>query len=148
MTRHALVLDTNIVLDLFVFVDDAAHALRAGLVQRQVRWLATSAMRDELVRVLGYPQIAARLAARELQAQQVLDEFDRHAEVVDAPGKAPITCGDADDQKFIDLAISHGACILSKDFEVLRMKKRLQALAADAMANWTAPLSADHHELA
>ena len=36
------------------------------------------------------------------------------------------TCKDADDQKFIDLAVQHGAALHSKDAEVLCMKKRLE----------------------
>jgi predicted nucleic acid-binding protein len=42
----------------------------------------------------------------------------------DAP-KASCTCKDADDQKFIDLAVQHGAALHSKDAQVLCMKKRL-----------------------
>ena len=56
---------------------------------------------------------------------------------MDAAPRAPVRCGDPDDQKFIDLAVAHGAILLSKDFEVLRMRKRLAALnvmAAEALA--------------
>ena len=41
--------------------------------------------------------------------------------------KASLTCSDADDQKFIDLAIAHQALLLSKDQHVLSMQKRLLA---------------------
>ncbi|MFM8590714.1 MAG: VapC toxin family PIN domain ribonuclease, partial [Limnohabitans sp.] len=34
-------------------------------------------------------------------------------------------CKDADDQKFIDLAVQHGAALHSKDTQVLRLQKRL-----------------------
>ncbi|RYF31092.1 MAG: PIN domain-containing protein, partial [Comamonadaceae bacterium] len=55
---QAVVIDTNIVLDLFVFDDAAARPLRAALEANEVEWLATDAMRIELARVLGYPKIA------------------------------------------------------------------------------------------
>ena len=119
------VLDTNIVLDLWVFDDPVSAPLREALETGATRWLATAAMREELARVLDYPQIARRLHARALPVAEVLAHFDRHAQLqTDAP-KAPYTCKDADDQKFIDLAVQHGAALHSKDAQVLCMKNRL-----------------------
>lgn len=132
--RIYLVLDTNIVLDLMVFDDAAARPLRAQLEQGMLCWIATQAMRDELERVLAYEHIAARLLACGLHAGHVLDGFDRHATLVDAPAKAPLTCSDPDDQKFIDLAVQHRCVLLSKDAAVLSMKKRLAALEVNAAA--------------
>jgi len=129
-----LVLDTNIVLDAFVFSDPAAVPLRAGLDDGSLRWIATGAMRVELARVLGYPQIVPRLAFYGLQADDVLAAFDRLARPVDAAPKAPVTCADPDDQIFIDLAVRHRCALLSKDGAVLRMRKRLAALGVDARA--------------
>jgi putative PIN family toxin of toxin-antitoxin system len=123
-----LVLDTNIVLDLFVFADAAALPLEAALAQSRLRWLATQAMRDELERVLTYSQIVSRLAYYRLEASQVLGRFDGQVQIVDAPAKAPVTCSDADDQKFIDLAVAHKCLLLSKDAAVLSMARRLAAL--------------------
>jgi predicted nucleic acid-binding protein len=123
MTR--LVLDTNVVLDVFVFVDEAAAPLRDGLLGGGLRWIATAAMRDELARVLAYPQIVKRLLGRGLEAAEVLSHFDRLATRVDCAPKAPVTCKDPDDQKFIDLAFAHGAGLLSKDAAVLALRKRL-----------------------
>ena len=119
------VLDTNIVLDLWVFDDPASAPLREGLQAGEMQWLATAAMREELARVLEYPHIARRLVARALTRDAVLGHFDLHAQrLPDAP-KAPYTCKDADDQKFIDLAVQHGAALHSKDAQVLCMKNRL-----------------------
>jgi len=119
------VLDTNIVLDLWVFDDPRSQPLLAQLERGDVRWLATAAMREELARVLTYPHIARRLQARGLQADAVLGAFDRHAQMQPDAPKAPYTCKDADDQKFIDLAVHHGAALHSKDAQVLCMKNRL-----------------------
>jgi putative PIN family toxin of toxin-antitoxin system len=124
-TTDVLVLDTNIALDLFVFQDPATAPLREALERAPGEWLATAAMRDELERVLAYPQIARRLAALERPLQHVLDEFDRHARIVPDAPRAPYACKDADDQKFIDLAVEHRATLVSKDDAVLCMAKRL-----------------------
>jgi putative PIN family toxin of toxin-antitoxin system len=119
------VLDTNIVLDLWVFEEPQALALKSSLETGTTQWIATAAMREELARVLAYPQIAKRLTARALPLDAVLAQFDRHVQLhPDAP-KASCTCKDADDQKFIDLAVQHGAALHSKDAQVLCMKKRL-----------------------
>ncbi|WP_411885643.1 putative toxin-antitoxin system toxin component, PIN family [Polaromonas sp. YR568] len=125
--RQPVVLDTNIVLDVFVFNDAAAQPLKKALEAGELDWLATQAMRDELARVLAYPQIIPRLAFYELDAGDVLAAFDRHARLVDAAAKAAVTCSDADDQKFIDTAVAAKALLLSKDRDVLSMQKRLLA---------------------
>ncbi len=122
---QAVVIDTNIVLDLFVFNDAAAVPLRDALEAREVEWLATDAMRIELARVLGYPKIAPRLAFYKLADADVLGAFDRHARIVDAAPPAGIRCTDADDQIYIDLAVAHRALLLSKDRAVLVTRKRL-----------------------
>ena len=127
-----LVLDTNIVLDVLVFADPVAQPLSDGLAAGRLRWIATDAMREELSRVLGYAKIAPRVAFHRGDAAAVLADFDRHARIVEAPAKAQLTCGDPDDQKFIDLAVAHGCTLLSKDREILRMRKRLAALAVTA----------------
>jgi predicted nucleic acid-binding protein len=122
-----LVLDTNIVLDLFVFKDAAAQPLEAALVLGQFDWVATPAMRDELERVLGYANIAMRLSSIGLQASDVLARFDAGVRILAAPARAPVTCSDPDDQKFIDLAVEHECLLLSKDAEVLSLKNGLAA---------------------
>ena len=128
MTVEVVVLDTNIVLDAFVFSDPAAETLRKALANDSLDWLATQPMRDELARVLAYPKIVQRLAFYKLTAGDVLAKFDQHARLVDVALKASVTCGDADDQKFIDLAVQHHALLLSKDRDIISMKKRLLAL--------------------
>lgn len=135
---RSLVLDTNVVLDAFVFDDAQALPLRAALASGDWQWLATPAMRDELQRVLAYPKIAPRLAFHQRDAAQVLQHFDRHAQPVDAAARADIACKDPDDQKFIDLAVAHGAMLLSKDRAVLCMGKRLAARGATVHAVWPA----------
>ena len=81
MAPCAVVIDTNIVLDLWVFDDPQAAPLREALDAGALRWLATAAMREELARVLGYPQIAQRLQARARSPEAVLALWDRHAQL-------------------------------------------------------------------
>ncbi len=125
---HLVVLDTNIVLDTFIFNDPGAKPLLEALQSGTLRWIATSPMRIELARVLAYPKIVQRLAFYQLDAAVVLAQFDTLAKLVDVAPKATATCKDPDDQKFIDLAAAHQALLLSKDNAVLCMKKRLLAL--------------------
>jgi predicted nucleic acid-binding protein len=120
------VLDTNIVLDLWVFDEPRAEALRLSVETGGTHWLATAAMREELTRVLAYPQIAKRLTHRALPAEAVLGHFDRWAQLQPDAPKAPYACKDTDDQMFIDLAVAHTAALHSKDAQVLCMKKRLE----------------------
>ena len=131
---QVIILDTNIVLDTFVFNDPATEPLRQALVNNELDWLVTQPMRDELARVLAYPKIAARLAYYKLSASDVLARFDKHTRLVEVAPKASVTCSDADDQKFIDLAVQHSALLLSKDKDVISMKKRLLAQGIRAQA--------------
>lgn len=140
-----LVLDTNIVLDLLVFRDPATVELANGIASGAFAWIATTQMRDELERVLAYPKLAPRVARLRGEPQAVLADFDRQVHRVPAAPKAAFTCGDADDQKFIDLAVAHRCLLLSKDFEVLRMARRLARLEAavfPALAQWKKARSA------
>ncbi len=136
-TTEALVLDTNIALDLFVFQDSATGSLREKVERADGAWIATTAMREELLRVLAYPQIARRLAAQTRPAQDVLDAFDRCTRLVPEAPKAAYTCKDPDDQKFIDLATAHRATLVSKDDAVLCMAKRLARVGVQVCREWS-----------
>ena len=132
---HPWVIDTNIVLDLWLFEDPATVPLRAALQSGLIAHLATNSMRDELERVLTYPHIIKRMAKSKLQAQDILNRFDEHHLLAEPAVKAPCTCKDPDDQKFIDLAVAHAVPLLSKDAAILCMKKRL--LQSGVMLNPT-----------
>jgi putative PIN family toxin of toxin-antitoxin system len=131
-----LVLDTNVVLDLLVFGDPRAQPLSQELGAGRLRWIATPPMREELARVLAYPKLAPRVSFHRGDAHRVLADFDRQAQLVEVAARAEVTCGDPDDQKFIDLAVAHRCLLLSKDREVLRMKKRLARLDVTATAQF------------
>ncbi|MEO8248680.1 MAG: PIN domain-containing protein [Burkholderiales bacterium] len=138
-----LVIDTNIVLDLFLFDDPAAHPLKQELDSGAARWLATAAMRCELARVLGYPNIARWLERHGRDVARVgadvLARFDQIARLHDAAAPAPLLCRDPDDQPFIDLAWAHGADLASKDGRVLELWRRLAPRIAPHVAPHLAP---------
>ena len=122
---QAWVIDTNIVLDLWLFEDPATIPLRAALQSGAISHLATASMRDELERVLTYPHLVKRMAKTSIQAQDILSRFDEYLLAAAPATKAACTCKDPDDQKFIDLAVAHAVPLLSKDNAILCMKKRL-----------------------
>ena len=124
-STQAWVIDTNIVLDLWLFEDPATIPLRAALQSGAISHLATASMRDELERVLAYPHLVKRMAKSNIQAQDILNRFDEYLLAAEPAAKAACTCKDPDDQKFIDLAVAHAAPLLSKDKAILCMKKRL-----------------------
>ena len=122
---QAWVIDTNIVLDLWLFEDPATIPLRAALQSGAISHLATASMRDELERVLAYPHLVKRMAKSNIQAQDILSRFDEYLLAAEPAAKAACTCKDPDDQKFIDLAVAHAVPLLSKDKAIVCMKKRL-----------------------
>lgn len=129
-----VVIDTNRVLDLWLFDEPQVAGLRQALEGRALRWLATAAMRAELARVLGYPQVLAQLLRRQREAAPVLAAFDRWAECVPAAPPCTVRCGDTDDQMFIDLAHAWHAELFSKDREVLALTRRLAPLGVAVRA--------------
>jgi putative PIN family toxin of toxin-antitoxin system len=138
----SIVLDTNIVLDLFIFADPATPALRAALDAKSLRWVATQVMRDELERVLAYAHILPRMAYYQVTAEDVLAHFDARVELLAVAPMARYVCKDADDQKFIDLAVAHQTLLLSKDKAVLSMANRLRPLGVETAARFAALASA------
>jgi putative PIN family toxin of toxin-antitoxin system len=132
----AVVLDTNVVLDLWLFNDPRTSALRQALLQGQLLWIATAHMREELRRVLDYDHLVSRLACYQMTALQVLELFERHAQFVPVPDKAPWRCKDPDDQVFIDLAVAHQCPLISKDKAVLALRKALARAQVLVSREW------------
>lgn len=119
--KPAVVLDTNAVLDWLVFGDAHVLGLGAAIATGRLRWLATTRMRDELARVLGYPNLA-RWAP---DAPAVLATFDRCAQRCDEPAFCGWPCADKDDQVFIDLAVAGQArWLVTHDRALLALTRR------------------------
>ena len=135
-----VVIDTNIVLDMWVFDDPRSRPLNLALQAQALRWLASSEMREELLRVLDYPHLVQRSALRGVNALDVLAQFDRHTHTVPSAERAPYVCKDPDDQKFIDLAVAQQAMLISKDKAVLCMKNRLARVGVAVWPVWLPPI--------
>jgi len=131
-----IVLDTNIVLDLWLYLDPATPTLLEALTSKLVDWVATQAMRDELERVLTYPHIVLRMQKGGLVAQDVLAQFDRFTRLVPVADRTPYVCKDADDQKFIDLACAYSCALVSKDKAVLTMRNRLARIGVSVASQF------------
>ncbi len=127
-TPISVVLDTNVLLDLWLFEDPRFDGIAALLARQQARWLSTLEMREEFRRVLDYEHLARKRHARGLNVESLLQLFDRHSQLCSPAPKAPYVCKDPDDQKFIDLAVAHQATLYSKDKYVLALKNRLARL--------------------
>lgn len=131
MTIAAAVLDTNVVLDLFVWDNPAAEPLRRQIRQGELRCLSDPDCLDELARVLGYPKLALDAAAQ----KNIHATYTALCEVVPSQPAAhasPILprCSDRDDQKFLALAVRARAdYLLTRDNALLRMAKRMRAFA-------------------
>lgn len=123
MIPNRLVLDTNVLLDLFVFHDPRwdglLDALRSGAVQAVTR----EDCRQEWLHVLHYPH----LPLDDDRRTAAVAECDRLVGVGDATADgAPLpACSDRDDQKFLELARDAQAAVLvTKDKALLKLAKR------------------------
>lgn len=120
-----IVLDTNVLVDAWVFHCAVAHSVLQQARCQGSPCLATDATRSELERVLTYVHLQARMASQGQTAEDVLAQFDACMTRVPAAPRSQPICRDADDQKFVDLAVQHQATLVSQDKDVLRLAKRL-----------------------
>ena len=131
MTVPLAVLDTNVVLDLFVWDNPAAEPLRSQIRQGALRCLSDADCLDELARVLTYPKLALEATTRDA----IHADYRALCTVVDRerPEHAsPILprCSDRDDQKFLTLAVRAQAdYLLTRDKALLKMSKRMKSFA-------------------
>ncbi|GHG96968.1 PIN domain-containing protein [Comamonas sp. JC664] len=122
-----VVLDTNVVLDLYVFDDPYTRPLGAALESGAL----TAWTDEETLAELGYV-LASRNFQPGLAAPTRTAAFERYrawVRMAPGPGSAPeLTlprCRDRDDQKFLRLAARAGAAwLVSKDKRVLSMADR------------------------
>ena len=135
-------LDTNVVLDWLLFRNLDCAGLQASVKAGHVRWVGTSAMRDELAHVLT----RGDFSAWNPDLPALWAQWDRSCTEVPAPTPAGLAsrlrCTDPDDQKFIDLAVICGArWLLSRDRAVLKLARRLRDIGTEVTTpgNWSAP---------
>lgn len=129
-----VVLDTNVLLSLYVFADSRFAPLRARLERGEWRAVCSMACLDEFRRVLGYPQFKLDPAAQ----AAAYAAYATHAERIELATPRGMTalpdlprCQDRDDQKFLEAARDGTAAwLVTADKALLKLARgrRLEGL--------------------
>ena len=116
-----MVLDTNVLLSLWVFGDSRYLPIRAAIDSGAWVALTDDACLSEFERVLGYPEFKLEARAQ----RDILIEYAGVACPVPQAACLPLPqCTDPDDQKFIELACSGAAsCIVTSDKALLKLAR-------------------------
>ncbi len=155
MAVQQVVLDTNVVLDCFLFCDPTARFIVSALQAKRWQWLATTDMADEVIDVVDRPELERWRANR----HATLAAMAELGSLIEAPlcppagpwsGSTPETliCGDPDDQKFIDLALACSADFLfTRDNALLRLASRARSSGTRVLrpADWPAHEATQPH---
>ncbi|WP_088281454.1 putative toxin-antitoxin system toxin component, PIN family [Ideonella sp. A 288] len=156
-----VVLDTNVVLDWLLFDDPTVRPLAEAIIAGRWRWVGTEDTLGELAVVLSRPELARWHPGRRDPGTTVADASPsaeaaesrvavtgecvhpalataRHlCRRVAAPivgGTQRLNCTDADDQKFIDLAMARRVqWLFSRDKAVLRLARRARAFGVTVL---------------
>jgi putative PIN family toxin of toxin-antitoxin system len=116
-----IVIDTNVLLDLWVIADPQANALKLALEQGRVQPMRSDATDEELRDVLGRTQFALHADRQAV----LLRTWQATAQAVPRVFAAPWHCTDPDDQKFLDLAhTARATVLLTKDKALLKVNRR------------------------
>jgi putative PIN family toxin of toxin-antitoxin system len=118
-----VVLDTNILLDIFVFNDERAIHLKQAIVNEGIVAIASQKTMLEFTDVISRPLFKLDEATQ----VAVLSQWQSIAQQYDDSDLAPAPwiCQDPDDQIFLDLAYRlRPAILISKDNAVLNIASR------------------------
>jgi uncharacterized protein len=132
------VLDTNVLLALWLFRDPAVSPLQAALEAGTVQAVRSAATDAEFAEVLARPELFAVVPERQAA---LLGAWQAMATLVAVIESAPWVCRDPLDQKFLDLAVSAGAgWLITRDQDLLKLarKARRRGLQIATPATWIA----------
>lgn len=118
-----IILDTNILLDIFVFEDTRASQLRNAILNRQIMTYSSQATIEELADVISRPlfSIEDQRQTEIILQWQAVSQSMNEAQI----GVAPWKCRDPDDQIFLDIAFTvRPSILISKDHELLSLATR------------------------
>lgn len=118
-----VVLDTNILLDIFVFNDERSANLKQAIIAKDVQFVASQKTLAEFTEVISRPlfKLDDQTQAAIFQQWQSATQFYDDSALASAPWK----CQDADDQIFLDLAYQlRPAILISKDNALLQIANR------------------------
>ena len=120
-----VVLDTNVLVSLYVFADSRFAPLRARIESGEWQAITNDACLGEFRRVLAYPMFALT----EAQQRDAMAAYDAHVTHFTGPPPDAIAalprCSDRDDQKFLELARDSAAdWLVTADKALLRLARR------------------------
>lgn len=118
-----VVLDTNILLDIFVFNDERAIHLKQAMMNRSIQLISSQTTLLELADVISRPLFNLD----EVAQASILAQWQSFAQMHDDSNLAPAPwkCQDPDDQIFLDLAYQlRPTVLISKDNAVLQIASR------------------------
>lgn len=118
-----VVLDTNVLLDLYVYQDPRTLPLKNAIEGDQLDLFTCTQAMAELADVLARDKF--KLAPD--RQQDILKDWSQRSRLIaDAEiARAPWRCKDRADQVFLDMAWTYRPCVLlSKDLQVLKFAKR------------------------
>lgn len=135
-----LVLDTNVVLALWLFRDERLRALADALERGQAQWLLTQPMLDELLHEFDAPRCIRYGVTREEALTRLLAIGRQVQPPSGACMPTGLRCTDPDDQMFIDFSLQlGGTTLLSRDRAVLKLARRARPLGLTILPpeRWT-----------
>ena len=116
-SKPLVVMDTSVVLDLWLFRNPALGWLASALTSGSLQWVATAAMLEELGHVRGRNFDARHHAMPEL--------FRPPAHLVATPDPiSTLRCQDRSDQMFLDLAFRWRCPLLTRDRHLLCLQRK------------------------
>jgi putative PIN family toxin of toxin-antitoxin system len=121
VTVPRAVLDTNVLLDCWLFEDARAAPLRTAIESGRVIALSSGALVDEYSDVLG----RVRLGVSAERRATLLRGWHRLAVPISPVLPAPFSCRDPKDQMLLDLAVTARAdWLVTRDKAVLGLRAR------------------------
>jgi predicted nucleic acid-binding protein len=124
MPTPGAVIDTNVLLDLWLFDDPRVHDLRRAIESNRLRALRSADCDAEFADVLGRAEFGLVAEGRD----RILARWSGCGDAIGTVRPAPLVCADAGDQKFLDAAFSAGArWLLTRDKALLALARRAEA---------------------
>jgi len=132
--KHRVVLDTNILLDLFYFKDKSVAYLFECLKTEQVQGFTCELIWEELAEVL-----ARKPFNQTVEEVNFIRSNYQNLLTWQTPQKnnSGIKCNDPDDQIFVELAVELAPCsLITKDKDLLILQKKLQKFQVQTLKNY------------